>query len=206
MSVHARPETLPVAKLPFVTEWDADLMSTDPLGFPCYAVPAAERESVRTGLGRIGDQDVVLVHCRFEQMGGTMGVVAGERIVRAFRRATAARLPVVEIVSSGGARLQEGMPALIQMARTSSAVRDHRAAGLLSIAFLLSPTTGGVFASWASLADIKAAEPGATIGFGGPRVVAQVTGEWPSDGSHTAESALAAGLIDQIVPREAASP
>ena len=185
--------------LSIVAEWDAELRSADPLGFPGYDPPPAVSESVRTGLGAIGGSGVAVIQCRFDRQGGTMGAVAGERIVRAFERATDLRLPVVELVATGGARLQEGMIALIQMARTASAVAVHGRAGLMSAAVLRAPTTGGVFASWASLADVRAAEPGATIGFGGPRVVAEVTGQWPSAGSHTAESAYAHGLVDALV-------
>jgi acetyl-CoA carboxylase alpha subunit len=188
-------------ELDLVAEWDSELGSTDPLRFPGYHPPAPQADSVRTGLGRLGDRHIAVVDCSFEQAGGTMGAVAGERIVRAFRRATEDGLPVVALVSSGGVRLQEGMVALVQMARTATAVQAHRAAGLLSAAVLRSPTTGGVYASWAGLADLRAAEPGATIGFGGPRVVAQVTGEWPPSTSHTAESAFRAGLVDALVPR-----
>ncbi|SHM67203.1 carboxyl transferase domain-containing protein [Cryptosporangium aurantiacum] len=195
-------EIAPAAEaVPFVEEWDAELCSADPLDFPAYESPAAADESVRTGVVDLAGTPAALVACRFDRHGGTMGVVAGERIVRAFRRATERRLPVVELVASGGARLQEGMFSLVQMGRTASAVADHAAAGLISAAVLRSPTTGGVYASWASLADVRAAEPSATIGFGGPRVVAQVTGSYPPATSHTAESAHAHGLVDALVPR-----
>ena len=108
----------------------------------------------------------------------------------------------MEYVASGGARLQEGMIALIQMARTASAVAGHGRAGLMSAAVLRAPTTGGVYASWASLSDVRAAEPGAVIGFGGPRVVAEVTGQWPPADSHTAESAYANGVVDALVSED----
>jgi acetyl-CoA carboxylase alpha subunit len=183
-------------------EWDSGLSSSDPLGFPGYDPPGPGGESVRTGTASIGGRPVAVVHCRFDVQGGTMGAVAGERIVRAFARATELRLPVVEYVASGGARLQEGMIALIQMARTASAVADHGRAGLMSAAVLRTPTTGGVYASWASLADVRAAEPGAVVGFGGPRVVAEVTGQWPPADSHTAESAYGHGLVDALVGEE----
>jgi acetyl-CoA carboxylase alpha subunit len=183
-----------------VDEWDADLRSGDPLGFVGYVPPSAGAEAVTTGLAVVGNHEVALIESRFDRHGGTMGTVVGERVVRALRRATERRLPVVELVASGGARLQEGMFALVQMARTASAAHAHAAAGLLSLAMYRSPTTGGVYASWASMADLRAAEPRATIGFGGPRVVAQVTGQWPPSTSHTAESAYLHGLIDAIVP------
>ncbi|MDQ7908556.1 carboxyl transferase domain-containing protein [Phytohabitans sp. ZYX-F-186] len=185
-----------------IHEWDAELRSADPLRFPGYGPPAAADESVRTGLAAFGDRRAVLVECRFDHQGGTMGAVAGERLVRALRRAVELRLPVVELVASGGARLQEGMVSLVQMARTASAARAHAASGLMSVAVYRSPTTGGVYASWASLVDLRAAEPGAVVGFGGPRVVAEVTGHWPPATSHTAESAYRAGLVDAVVPAE----
>lgn len=185
--------------LAIVEEWDAGLASADPLGFPGYSPPAAGGESVRTGVGYAEGRRLAVIECRFDIQGGTMGAVAGERIVRAFARATDQRLPVVEYVASGGARLQEGMIALIQMARTASAAAAHGRAGLMSAAVLRPPTTGGVYASWASLSDVRAAAPGAVIGFGGPRVVAEVTGQWPPADSHTAESAYRHGLVDALV-------
>jgi len=127
-----------------------------------------------------------------------MGAAHGEKVVRAYRRATEERLPMVVLPASGGARMQEGMVALIQMARTASAAAAHGRAGLLSLALLRSPTTGGVYASYASLADVRAAEPGATIGFAGPRVVEFTTGAPLPAGSHTAESAYEHGLVDAV--------
>ncbi|WP_405975673.1 acetyl-CoA carboxyl transferase [Streptomyces sp. NBC_00988] len=183
-----------------VEQWDTHLRSVDPLRFAGYAVPASEDESVRTGVVSFGGAEAVWIECDASRQTGTMGAVAGERIVRAFNRAAERRLPVVETVASGGARLQEGMLSLLQMARTSSAAARHAAAGQLTAAVLRSPTTGGVYASWASLADLRAAEPGATIGFGGPRVVAQVTGAFPPPTSHTAESAHRHGLVDALTP------
>ncbi|HEX3963105.1 MAG TPA: carboxyl transferase domain-containing protein [Trebonia sp.] len=187
------------ADLAIVEEWDAGLASANPLAFPGYGPPDEGGESVRTGAAVVGGRRVAVIECRFDILGGTMGAVAGERIVRAFARATDQRLPVVEYVASGGARLQEGMIALIQMARTASAAAVHGHAGLMSAAVLRAPTTGGVYASWASLSDVRAAAPGAVIGFGGPRVVAEVTGEWPPADSHTAESAYRNGLVDALV-------
>lgn len=186
-----------------VEEWDHGLTSTDPLAFSGYQPPAASEEPVRTGVALLAGKPAALIQCRFEFQGGTMGAVAGERIVRAFGRATDLRLPVVAYVSSGGARLQEGMIALIQMARTASAVAAHGRAGLVYAAVLRGPTTGGVYASWASLADLRAAEPEAVIGFGGPRVVAEMTGQWPPADSHTAESAYRHGLVDALAGPEA---
>jgi acetyl-CoA carboxylase carboxyltransferase component len=189
--------------LPLTEEWDRELASADPLGFPGYAeaLAAAPGESIRTGLVASRGLRAVLIQSDFEIFGGTMGAVAGEKIVRSFRRAVDQRLPVVAVTRTGGARMQEGMAALIQMPRTVTAVDEHARSGLLSAIVYRSPTTGGVFASWASLLDVRAAEPHATIGFAGPRVVRQVTGEDLPAWSHTAENAHAAGLVDALVDR-----
>lgn len=189
----------PVFSPPLTHEWDTGLASTDPLGFPGYDPPEPANESVRTGVAEHARGPVAVIECRFDRHGGTMGAAAGERVVRAFDRAVQSRLPVAAFVASGGARLQEGMVALTQMARTSSAVGRFRQAGLPFAAVLRAHTTGGVYASWASLADVLAAEPGATIGFGGPRVVAAVTGSFPSGNSHTAEAAYQQGRVDALV-------
>lgn len=180
---------------PLQTEWDADVLAANPLGFPGYSPPG--EESVLTG----HTGDYALIQGRFEVLGGSMGVAHGERVVRAYRRATDQRLPVVVVTTSGGARIQEGMLSLIQMARTAAAATSHAAAGLLQVAVLRGPTTGGVLASYAGLADVRAAEPGATVGFAGPRVVEMVTGQRLPASSHTAESAYRAGLVDAVVPR-----
>src|SRR5690606_17320671 len=185
-----------------VTEWwDSEIRGGDPLQFPAYAdaLNRTADESVRTGLATIGGRSVALIESRYENFGGTMGAAAGEKIARAFLRATELKVPVVALTSTGGARLQEGMVALIQMGRTTSARCAHAAAGLLTAAVFRSPTTGGVYASWGSLADIRAASAGAVLGFGGPRVVQQVTGQLPPPISHTAESAYAGGLVDAVV-------
>lgn len=184
-------------------EWDADLRSGDPLAFPGYAdqVAALGAESVVTGR----TAHVVVVESCFDVLGGSMGVVAGEKVVRALARATELRLPAVCIIRSGGARMQEGMVSLLQLGRTTDALRAHGAAGLLSVALLRSPTTGGVFASYGSMCDVRAAEPGAIIGFAGPRVVEQTTGELVGERSHTAEAAHRHGLVDAVVDRSASA-
>jgi acyl-CoA carboxylase subunit beta len=186
---------------PLEEEWDADLVSADPLGFPGYAdqlARAAGQESVVTGR----TAHYASIEGCFDVLGGSMGAVHGERVVRAYRRAVDARLPMVVLVSTGGARMQEGMVALVQMARTAAAARAHAAAGLLSLAVYRAPTTGGVFASYASLVDLRAAQPGATVGFAGPRVVEQTLGVRLPEGSHTAESAYDHGLVDALVPAD----
>ena len=184
---------------PLQAEWDADLRGGDPLGFPGYG-GAPERESVLTGR----TSQYALIEGDFDVLGGSMGAVHGERVVRAYRRAIDEGLPVVVLTRSGGARMQEGMVSLIQMLRCAGAARAHGAAGLLSVAVHRSPTTGGVFASYGSLTDVRAAVRGATIGFAGPRVVETTLGEPLPPGSHTAESAYAAGLVDAMVDDETA--
>src|SRR5437764_703734 len=171
-------------------EWDSELRGDNPLEWPDYKPPQAE--SVVTGR----TEHYAFAEGRFDVMGGSMGAAHGEKVVRAYKRATAERLPMVVLPASGGARMQEGMVSLIQMARTASAAAAHGRAGLLSLALMRSPTTGGVYASYASLADVRAAEPGATIGFAGPRVVEFTTGAPLPAGSHTAESAFENGLVD----------
>ncbi len=181
---------------PLQEHWDTDLRSGDPLGFPGYAAKLAslDHESVDTGLA----DGFVLIEGDFDVVGGSMGLVHGEKVVRAYDRAVEARLPVVVVTRSGGARMQEGMVSLVQMARTAAAARRHGRAGLLSISVHRSPTTGGVLASYGSLSDLRVAETGATLGFAGPRVVEQTTGEAVDDTSHTAASAFAAHLVDAV--------
>src|SRR5436305_10213210 len=183
---------------PIEAEWDARLRGDNALEWPDYKPP--EDESVVTGR----TEHYAFAEGRFEVMGGSMGAAHGEKVVRAYRRATEERLPMVVLPASGGARMQEGMVSLIPIALTSSAAAAHGRAGLLSLAVLRSPTTGGVYASYASLADVRAAEPGATIGFAGPRVVELTTGTQLPEGSHTAESAFEHGLLDTVTSDGAA--
>jgi acetyl-CoA carboxylase carboxyl transferase subunit beta len=130
-----------------------------------------------------------------------MGVVVGEKLVRIAERARDKKLPLVTVSASGGARMQEGMLSLLQMAKTSAAIQRLKAEGCLYVSILSHPTTGGVFASFANLGDLLIAEPGALIGFAGPRVAEQVTGQKLPEGSHTAEFLLAHGMIDAVVDR-----
>lgn len=190
-----------------VDEWDVELASGDPLSFPGYRakLDGLHHESVRTGTADLSGTPVVLIEGDFDVIGGSMGLVHGEKVVRAFDRATEAGLPVVVVTRSGGARMQEGMVALVQMARTTAAARRHSAAGLLSLAVHRSPTTGGVLASYGSLADLRVVEAGATVGFAGPRVVEQTTGEDVADRSHSAETAFDAGLVDDVVDGDVAA-
>jgi acetyl-CoA carboxylase carboxyl transferase subunit beta len=181
---------------PTTEEWDADLIAGDPLCFPGYAAQrdelAASGESVRTGR----TEHYAFIEGRFEVLGGTLGAAAGEKVVRAYDRARDLRLPMVALTRTGGARLQEGMVALVQLARTAAAARRHAEAGLLSLAVYGSPTTGGVLASYASLVDLRAVVAGAVIGFAGPRVAEGTLGVPLPPGSHTAESVYAHGLAD----------
>lgn len=179
--------------------FDEDLCSADPLQFPSYRgqLDLLEgNESVRTG--RTATH--VFVNANFSVLGGSMGVVHGERVVRAFDRATQWGMPVVIRSASGGARMQEGMLALIQMARTAAASERHCQAGNAQIAWLGDPTTGGVYASYASLAMVKASAAEAYLGFGGPRVL-EAFGE-QVDHSHSGHFALVHGLIDATIPTE----
>jgi acetyl-CoA carboxylase carboxyl transferase subunit beta len=158
-------------------------------------------DAVQTGLGQLEGLPVALGVMDFRFMGGSMGSVVGEKLTRLIERATRERLPVLIVCASGGARMQEGMLSLMQMAKISAALERHRAASLLYIPILSHPTTGGVTASFAMLGDIIIAEPKATIAFAGRRVVEQTLREKLPDDFQTAEYLLAHGFVDTIVPR-----
>jgi acyl-CoA carboxylase subunit beta len=187
--------------------WDTEIYSANPLDFPGYEPRiTGDGDSVRTGVVSLDGIPVVMISMEFASFGGTMGVVAGEKIVRAFDRAVRMRAPVVAVTRTGGVRLQEGTLALLQMGRTAAARARHAAAGLLMLSVFDSPTTGGVYASWASLADLKAAIRRAVLGFGGPRVVEYVTGQPPTPISHSAEAAYAHGLVDTLLDENEVLP
>lgn len=135
-------------------------------------------------------------------MMGSMGEIVGEKVTRAVERATSMQLPILIFTCSGGARMQEGMVSLMQMAKTSQALKRHDEAGLLYITVLTDPTTGGVTASFAMLGDVILAEPGALIGFAGPRVIEQTIGQKLPEGFQTAEFLLEHGFVDKIVERK----
>lgn len=182
-----------------------DILGGDPLEFPGYAdalvtatKKSGESESVLVAEGTIDGRPAVVTSSVFEFMGGSMGWAHGERICQAFELATQRGIPLVACTASGGARMQEGMVALAQMPATLQARAAHAAAGLRMIAVLRSPTTGGVFASYANAADHLIALAGATIGFAGPRVAEAFTGEPLPAGSHTAAHALTNGLVDEV--------
>ncbi len=158
-------------------------------------------DGVQTGTGDIHGEPAALGVMDFRFMGGSMGSVVGEKLTRLIERGTAERLPVFIVCASGGARMQEGMLSLMQMAKISAALERHREAKLLYIPILTHPTTGGVTASFAMLGDIILAEPEATIGFAGRRVVEQTVREKLPEGFQTAEYLLRHGFVDKIVPR-----
>jgi len=189
-------------------ELDVNLVGDNPLKFPGYNKKLeANRtathlsEALRCAVGTIGGCQCVLVVLDSYFMMGSMGVAVGERVTRAIEYATEHRLPLIIFSASGGARMQEGIMSLMQMAKTSAAIAHHDEAGLLYISVLTNPTTGGVTASFASLGDIILAEPGALIGFAGPRVIEQTIKQQLPEGFQRSEYLLEHGFIDSIVPR-----
>jgi acetyl-CoA carboxylase carboxyl transferase subunit beta len=185
-----------------------NLRSTDPLQFEHYAdrLTAAHRkagdsDAIYSGLGKIDGLPYHLGVMNFAFMGGSMGSVVGEKIARLARRSTDKKLPLVLVSTSGGARMQEGVLSLMQMAKTSAAIAQMREAGLPYISILTDPTTGGVSASYAMQGDVILAEPGAVIGFAGQRVIKQTIGQDLPEGFQTAVFLLEHGQIDDVVPR-----
>ncbi len=189
-------------------ELDAELRSTDPLGFPEYAdkLAAAEqktglRDAVVSGTAMLGGLPVCAAVSDFAFMGGSMGSVAGEKIVRTLERAAETRRAAIVFCASGGARMQEGMLSLMQLPKTIAGVQRCREAGVPYIAVFTDPTMAGVLASYASVADVILAEPRAMVGFAGARVSKQAgVGKVPDD-FQMAEFAHKHGFIDRIVPR-----
>ena len=180
----------------------------NPLDFPGYSekietarTGSGEEEAVICGTAALEGQNCCLFAMEPYFMMGSMGSAVGEKITRLFEYATDHRLPVIGFTVSGGARMQEGLLSLMQMAKTSAAVKRHSDAGLLYVAVLTDPTTGGVTASFAMEADIILAEPGATVGFAGARVIEQTTRKSLPKGFQTAEFVLEHGFVDRIVPR-----
>lgn len=190
-------------------EWFTDLETENPLEYPGYEEKIANlhektklHEAVTVGKCMVNGLETVLGVCDARFLMGSMGYVVGEKITRAFERATEEKLPVVLFTSSGGARMQEGIVSLMQMAKTSAALKRHDEAGLLYITVLTDPTTGGVTASFAMLGDVILAEPGALIGFAGPRVIEQTIGQKLPEGFQRAEFLLEHGFVDKIVERK----
>ena len=189
--------------------WFEDMPVSNPLDFEGYEEKLAEtrektgtNEAVTVGQCNIYGEPAVIGVCETRFLMGSMGHVVGEKITAAIERATQLRLPVFIFCASGGARMQEGIVSLMQMAKTSAAIQKHGEAGLLYSTILTDPTTGGVTASFAMLGDIIMAEPGALIGFAGPRVIKQTIGQELPEGFQTAEFLLEHGFIDGIVERE----
>ncbi len=190
-------------------EWDADMEFSNPLDFPGYEkkVQAAKErtklnEAIVTGKGRISGQETAFGVCDARFLMSSMGHIVGEKIARMVERATAGKLPVIIYACSGGARMQEGLVSLMQMAKTSAALKKHHDAGQLFISVLTDPTTGGVTASFAMLGDIILAEPNALIGFAGPRVIEQTIRQKLPEGFQRSEFLLAHGFVDKIVERK----
>jgi acetyl-CoA carboxylase carboxyl transferase subunit beta len=190
-------------------EMDADLSSEDPLKFPSYTEKIESyqkstgfKDAVITGVGKLGPHRVALGVMDFSFLGGSMGSVVGEKLTRLIEAGTAKSLPVIIISTSGGARMYEGMFSLMQMAKTCAALAYHGKNRLPYISVLTHPTYAGVMASFASVGDLNLAEPGAMIGFAGPRVIKDTTQSELPAGFQTAEFLLEHGLIDAIVPRK----
>ena len=192
-------------------EMDADMVSVDILKFTGVASYTSKlenyqktttlKDAVITGIGTVGPHRVALGVMDFSFLGGSMGSVVGEKLTRLMEKATEKELPLIIFSSSGGARMYEGMFSLMQMAKTSGALAYHAKAGLPYLSVLTHPTTAGVMASYASLGDLIIAEPGAMIGFAGPRVIKDTTQAELPPGFQTAEFLLDHGLIDTIIPR-----
>jgi len=188
-----------------------NLSSTDPLGFSdkkLYSTRLKNTKSqiglfdaVQTGIGKIQDQTIACGIMDFRFMGGSMGSVVGEKLTRLIEHATEMRIPLLIICASGGARMQEGMLSLMQMAKISSALYKHQQEGLIYFTLLTSPTTGGVTASFAMLGDLILAEPKALIAFAGRRVIEQTIKEDLPDNFQTSEYLFQHGFIDLIISR-----
>jgi acetyl-CoA carboxylase carboxyl transferase subunit beta len=193
-------------------EWDTELRPTDPLEFADLAGTYAEKltktqaksgepEALVTGIGTIAGRPVVVAVSDFDFLGASMGSVFGEKLVRAAERCEQLGVPLLTVSASGGARMHEGMFSLMQMAKTVAVLARLGRAGVPHFSLLVDPCYGGVTASYATIADVILAEPGAMIGFAGPRVIEQITKQNLPDGFQTAEFLCEHGMIDLIVPR-----
>ena len=209
MKLNARTRISMVADKDTFAEWDIDIKESNPCEYPGYEEKISELkrktnldEAVITGICRISGIETVIGVCDTRFLMGSMGEVVGEKLTRAVEKATDKKLPVVIFTCSGGARMQEGIVSLMQMAKISAALKRHDEAGLLYITVLTDPTTGGVTASFAMLGDIILAEPGALIGFAGPRVIRQTIGQELPEGFQRAEFLMEHGFVDAIVKRE----
>ncbi len=192
-------------------EIDREIASADPLGFQdlkAYSdrlevavAKVGRNEAVLSGTGTLDGMEVALAVMDFRFVGGSMGSVVGEKVARAGRVALDRKLPLIVVSASGGARMQEGIYSLMQMAKTSSILARMHEAGLPYIAVLTDPTTGGVTASHAMLGDVNLAEPGALIGFAGPRVIEETIRQELPDGFQRSEFQLEHGMVDRVVDR-----
>ena len=207
--VRARRRILMLTDKRSFVEMDSDMESRNILSFPEYEdkliaakEKSREKEAVICGEAAIGGSRVCIFAMDGNFMMGSMGAVVGEKITRLFEYATRRGLPVIGVTVSGGARMQEGMVSLMQMSKVSAAVKRHDKAGNLYIVLLTNPTTGGVDASFAMLGDITLAEPGARVGFAGPRVIEKTLNQKLPEGFQKAERVLECGFIDEIVPRQ----
>jgi acetyl-CoA carboxylase carboxyl transferase subunit beta len=193
-------------------ELDRKMRSTDPLDFQDtkrYKDRIREtmrktglNDAVRTGTGKLGGVNVAIGVMDFSFIGGSMGSVVGEKVARAITRALKSKIPLVTVASSGGARMMEGALSLMQLAKTSAKLAQLSDAGLPYVSVLTDPTTGGVTASYAMLGDINIAEPGALIGFAGPRVIKQTIGKDLPEGFQRSEFQLEHGFVDVVVHRK----
>lgn len=189
-------------------ELDATLVSTDPLDFPEYPEKLArlratthQGDAIVCALAKIGGVRVAIAALDTRFLMASMGAVVGEKLTRLIERAAKQHLPLIVFSASGGARMQEGIISLMQMAKTSAAIQRFSDHGGLYISVFTNPTTGGVTASFASLGDIHLAEPGALVGFAGPRVIEQTIGEKLPEGFQSAEFQLEHGFVDAVVSR-----
>jgi acetyl-CoA carboxylase carboxyl transferase subunit beta len=198
------------------TELDSELASSDPLHFT-DTKPYAQRlkdaqhklgmkDAILTAEGHLNGRPVICCSMEFSFIGGSMGAVVGEKVARAIERSLTRKIPLIIVSCSGGARMMEGVVSLMQLAKVSAALALLDEAGLPFISILTDPTTGGVTASYAMLGDLNIAEPGALIGFAGPRVIEQTIRQKLPEGFQTAEFLLEHGFLDAVVPRKELKP
>jgi acetyl-CoA carboxylase carboxyl transferase subunit beta len=192
-----------------IEETEPDIKSVDPLGFPEYPARlkkaltnAGDSDAILTTVGTMDGMPVHLGVMDFAFMGGSMGSVVGEKISRLGQRSLETKFPLIIVSASGGARMQEGVLSLMQMAKTSAILSQLAERRIPYVSILTNPTTGGVSASYAMLGDAILAEPGAVIGFAGPRVIKQTLGQDLPEGFQTAEFLLEHGMVDQVVARK----
>ncbi|MDE6357683.1 MAG: acetyl-CoA carboxylase, carboxyltransferase subunit beta, partial [Eubacteriales bacterium] len=205
----ARERIKTIADKNIFVEFDKDMIAKNPLEYPNYETKIQNlqektglNDAVISGKCQIYGKDCVLCVMDSSFIMGSMGSVVGEKITRAFEYATEQKLPIIIFTASGGARMQEGIMSLMQMAKVSAAVAKHSEEGLLYVTVLTDPTTGGVTASFGMLGDIILSEPKALIGFAGPRVIEQTIKQKLPEGFQTAEFLLEHGFVDAIVERE----